>query len=71
VNAFWIAPLLLVLLSLLWFAVQRAWLAGIQLPAGSDALDRPGGCGGRCACRADCPNRGHKNIVAASSTEPS
>lgn len=70
-SAFWLAPLLLAVLSLLWFAVQRAWLVGMQLPSDSDALDRPGGCGNRCACRADCPNRAPQHPVASSSKESS
>lgn len=56
-SAYLMAPLLLVALSLGWFVVQRAWLVAMDRPADSDALDRPGGCGGRCACRGDCPGR--------------
>ena len=53
----WLAPLLLVLLSLGWYAVQRAWLACMQRPADSDALERPGLCGAGCACHGDCTRR--------------
>jgi hypothetical protein len=49
-SALWVAPLSLVVLSLGWFAVQRAWLACMDKPADSDALARPGQCGGGCAC---------------------
>jgi len=70
VKAFWVAPLLLVALGLFWFAVQRAWLACMQQPADSDALERPGSCGGGCACRVDCPRRGIKPAVDSSSKEP-
>jgi hypothetical protein len=56
-RALWVAPLLLVLLSLAWFAVQRAWLACMQRPADSDALERPGTCGTACACRTRCSSR--------------
>lgn len=52
-SGLWLGPLLLVALSLGWFAVQRAWLACMERPADSDALARPGQCGGGC-CR-DCP----------------
>jgi hypothetical protein len=50
-SALWVGPLLLVLLSLGWFAVQRAWLACMQRSADSDALERPGACGTSCACQ--------------------
>jgi hypothetical protein len=56
-SGLWVAPLVLVLLSLGWFGVQRAWLACMGRPADSDALARPGQCGGSCACSGDCPRR--------------
>ena len=56
-SALWVAPMLLVLLSLGWFAVQRAWLVCMEQPADSDALARPGTCGTSCACRAECARR--------------
>ncbi|MCC5867880.1 MAG: hypothetical protein JJU27_05150 [Gammaproteobacteria bacterium] len=56
-SQLWIGPVLLCLLYLLWFAVQRAWLACMDQPADRDALERPGYCGMACACRADCPRR--------------
>ena len=37
-SALWVGPLVLVALSLGWFAVQRAWLACMERPADSDAL---------------------------------
>ncbi len=52
-----IGPLLLVAMCLVWFAVQRAWIACMGEPAGKDGLERPGYCGGACSCRADCPRR--------------
>ena len=53
----WIGPLLLAALCLVWFAVQRAWVACMGEPADKDALERPGYCGGDCACRGECPRR--------------
>lgn len=53
-SSLWVAPLLMVLLSLGWFAVQRAWIACMRLPADRDALERPGQCGARCACSEPC-----------------
>jgi len=70
VNAFWVAPLTLAGLGLFWFAVQRAWLACMQRPEGSDALQRPGSCGTACACRADCQGRDQQPPVEISSKEP-
>lgn len=69
-SAFWVAPLLLAVLGLLWFAVQRAWVACMQRPVDSDALERPGSCGTACACRAECPRRGVEPPVESSSEEP-
>lgn len=66
-SAFWLAPLLLVALSLGWLAVQRAWLATMGRPADTDALARPGMCGRACACR---PNRCRRqNFHVESSVE--
>lgn len=56
-SSFWLAPLLLALLSLAWSAVQRAWIAAMDQPGDADALQRPGLCAGGCACRADCERR--------------
>lgn len=56
-KSLWVGPLLLVLLTLGWFAVQRAWLACMQRPADSDALARPGYCGASCACQTNCSRR--------------
>lgn len=68
-RAFWVAPLLLVLLSLAWFAVQRAWLACMQRPAASDALARPGYCGAACACHTNCARRRGQAPVESSNKE--
>ena len=68
-SALWVAPLLLVLLSLAWFAVQRAWLACMQRPADSDALARPGYCGAACACRTDCVRHPGRPPVELSNKE--
>jgi len=68
-NALWVAPLLLVLLSLAWFAVQRAWLACMQRPADSDALARPGYCGTSCACRTNCARHHGRPPVESSNKE--
>jgi hypothetical protein len=68
-NAFWVAPLVLAALGLFWLAVQRAWLAVMQRPADSDALQRPGSCGNACACRADCPRQVAEHPVDPSSKE--
>jgi hypothetical protein len=70
-SQFWIAPLLLVLLSLAWYGVQRAWLACMQQPGDSDALARPGQCGTSCACRGDCPRRDDRSPVEPSKEEAS
>jgi len=68
-SSLWVAPVLLALLSLCWFAVQRAWLACMQLPAERDALARPGHCGASCACCADCPRRNDKSPLESSHEE--
>ncbi len=68
-SALWVAPLLLALLSLAWFAVQRAWLACMQRPADSDALARPGFCGMACACRTDCARQQEGQPVESSNKE--
>lgn len=68
-SQLWIAPLLLVSLSLGWFAVQRAWLACMGRPPDSDALARPGHCGAACACSADCPRRKSRVPVELSTEE--
>jgi hypothetical protein len=68
-SALWVAPMLLVLLSLAWFAVQRAWLACMQLSADRDALARPGYCGASCVCSADCPRRKDKSPPESSHEE--
>ena len=56
-SQIWIGPVVLVLLCLVWFAVQRAWVACMGEPVDKDALERPGYCGGSCACRGDCPRK--------------
>jgi hypothetical protein len=56
-SQIWIGPFVLVLLCLVWFAVQRAWLKCMDQPAESDALQRSGYCGADCACQTDCPRR--------------
>jgi hypothetical protein len=68
-SALWVAPALLVLLSLGWYGVQRAWLACMEKPADSDALVRPGQCGTACACRPDCPRRKGTSPVESSNEE--
>jgi hypothetical protein len=68
-SSLWIAPLLLVLLSLGWFAVQRAWLACMELPADRDALQRPGQCGGSCACSEGCARQKVRPAVESSDEE--
>ena len=68
-SALWVAPLLLVVLSLGWFAVQRAWLACMEQPADSDALARPGACGTACACRTGCARREGRPPVESSNKE--
>ncbi len=68
-NQIWIGPLLLVLLSIAWFAVQRAWLACMGRPADRDALERPGYCGTACACRADCPRRRGQQTAESNNEE--
>jgi hypothetical protein len=68
-SQLWIGPLLLALLSLGWWAVQRAWLACMGRPPGSDALVRPGHCGAACACSGDCPRRRDAALVASSNEE--
>lgn len=68
-SQLWIGPLLLVLLSLGWWAVQRAWLACMGRPPGSDALVRPGHCGAACACSGDCPRREDEALVESSNEE--
>lgn len=69
-SAYVVAPLLLAGLSLGWFAVQRAWVASMRRPADSDALERPGGCGGRCGCRAGCDERRQHETMGPSTPEP-
>jgi hypothetical protein len=64
-SQLWIGPVLLTLLCVVWFAVQRAWIWCMGQPADRDALQRPGYCGTACACRADCPRR-RKSATAAS-----
>lgn len=49
-TAIWLAPLILCLLVLLWFRVQRAWIASMEEPEDADALLRPGACGNACRC---------------------
>ena len=56
-SQFWIGPLLLVSLCLVWLAVQKAWLSCMNQPPDRDALKRPGTCGTACLCRPDCPRR--------------
>jgi hypothetical protein len=68
-SALWVAPLLLVLLSLAWFAVQRAWLACMKRPADSDALARPGYCGTSCACRTNGARQQGRPPVESSNKE--
>jgi hypothetical protein len=68
-SALWVCPVLLVGLSLGWFAVQRAWLACMQRPPDSDALARPGFCGAACACHPDCPRRKRRPPVETSNEE--
>jgi hypothetical protein len=68
-SSLWVAPMLLALLSLAWFAVQRAWLACMKLPADRDALARPGHCGASCGCCADCPRRKDKSPLESSHEE--
>lgn len=68
-SSLWVAPLLVALLSLGWFAVQRAWLACMQQPADCDALARPGHCGATCGCCADCPRRKDKSALESSHEE--
>lgn len=55
-----IAPLLLVLLCLVWLGVQRAWIACMGQASDRDALERPGLCGPSCACRSDCRRRSER-----------
>ena len=57
-SQIWLGPLLLVTLCLVWLAVQRAWVAVMGESPDKDALERPGYCGGSCACRGECPRRG-------------
>jgi len=64
-----IGPVLLALLCVVWFAVQRAWLACMGEPPEKDALERPGYCGTACACRGDCPRRGERAESAVESEE--
>lgn len=52
-SQIWIGPVLLALLCLVWFAVQRAWISCMDHPADRDALERPGYCGTACVCRAE------------------
>ena len=68
-SQLWIAPVLLVSLSLGWLAVQRAWLACMGRPPDSDALERPGHCGAACACSAECPRRAGSVPVESSNQE--
>ncbi|MFU8896672.1 MAG: hypothetical protein ACNA8J_09820 [Gammaproteobacteria bacterium] len=68
-NQLWIGPLLLAVLCLGWLGVQRAWLACMQQPADRDALDRPGYCGGACACRGECPRRRNNSTVGLTDEE--
>jgi len=56
-SQIWIGPVVLVLLCLVWFAVQRAWIACMGESADKDALERPGYCGRACACRGECPRK--------------
>ncbi len=55
-NTFWIAPLLLGVLALLWVRIQRAWVDCMGQPADADALLRQGACGSACRC-AQAPSR--------------
>ena len=68
-SQIWVGPLLLVALCLIWFAVQRAWLACMGEPPEKDALERPGYCGTACTCRGDCPRRGERAESAVESEE--
>ena len=68
-SQIWIGPVVLVLLCVAWFAVQRAWLKCMDQPAGRDALERPGYCGTGCACRADCRRRQERPAVAPNNEE--
>ncbi|QOC23292.1 hypothetical protein IC757_03835 [Wenzhouxiangella sp. AB-CW3] len=67
-SQIWIGPVVLVVLCLVWFAVQRAWLKCMDQPAESDALARPSACGTSCACQTDCPRR-REGTAAESSKE--
>ena len=68
-SQIWIGPVLLALLYVVWFAVQRAWVSCMDQPAERDALERPGYCGTACACRADCPRRRNHGTAASSNEE--
>jgi hypothetical protein len=69
-STYLVAPLLLAGLCLGWFAVQRAWVAAMRRPSDSDALDRPGGCGRACACRAECDGRRQQAPMESVNREP-
>lgn len=58
-SALWFSPAALVILTLTWYVVQRAWLRCMQRPSGDDALARAG-CAGPdgqgCICAAGPPD---------------
>jgi len=64
-----IGPLVLGLLCVAWFAVQRAWLKCMNQASHRDALERPGYCGTACACRSDCPRRRERAADTANNEE--